>query len=262
MFFLANAKQDNLFKIILKCILLFIIAIPLFYSWQVYTMNRFPNEAIWEKSYNFKHFFEAIEGHAQAWWYHIDKARIIWNELIYIIFAWFARQWFLNPLQKTYYFLGIWIVIPYSIFSMSVTKMTGYVLFTAPAFFIMIGWFLIQNDSFFAKNKYLKYLPIIILALSIRYSIERVKPFQNTEKLLTQKKQILDYKKQLTNPKTVVFNTKNFIEVMFYTDFVAYEKMPSLSEIESIKKQGYAIVVVKSENIPNYILNDEQILKL
>ncbi len=262
MFFLANVKENEILKTILKCILLFIIALPLFYSWQVYTMNRFPNEAMWEKAYNFKHFFEAIEGHGHTWWYHIDKARIIWNELIYIIFAWFVSKWFLNPFQKIYYFLGIWVVIPYSIFSMSVTKMTGYVLFTAPAFFIMIGMFIIQKDSWFAKNKYLKYLPIIILLLSIRYSMERVKPFQDRTSLLTEKEQILNYKKQIPNSKTVIFNTKSFIEIMFYTDFVAYEKLPSPIEIETIKKQGYAIAIVRSENIPNYILNDASILKL
>jgi 4-amino-4-deoxy-L-arabinose transferase-like glycosyltransferase len=262
MFFLANVQKNKIVENILKCIVLFIIALPLFYSWQVYTMSHFPNEALWEKSYNFKHLFEPIEGHGHAWWYHIDKARIIWNELIYVIFAWFATQWFLNPFQKKYYFLGIWIVIPYIIFSISVTKMTGYLLFTAPAFFIMIGLFITQNDVYLAKNKYLKYLPIIILLLSIRYSMERVKPFQNVDPLAIEKNQILEYKNQISNPKTVIFNAKNFIEVMFYTDFVAYEKLPSPTEIENVKKQGYEIAIVKSDNIPNYILNDTHILKL
>lgn len=262
MFFLANFDKNKIVETILKCILLFIISLPLFYSWQVYTMSHFAKEAIWEKSYNFKHFFEALEGHGHPWWYHLDKARIIWNECIYIIFAWFSIQWFLNPSQKKYYFLGFWILIPYLIFSMSATKMTGYVLFTAPAFFIITSLFIIQNEAYFLKNKYFKYLPIIIIILSIRYSIERVKPFQNTEKLAIEKQQIMNYNKQLNNPKTVIFNTKNFIEIMFYTDFVAYEKLPSQADIESIRKQGYVIAILKSDNLPNYILNDPHILKL
>jgi 4-amino-4-deoxy-L-arabinose transferase len=263
MFFISNINKNNLLKIIFKCILLFIISLPLFYSWQVYIAQSFPKEALWEKSYNLKHFFEPLEGHGQAWWYYIDRARIIWNELIYLIFGWFLTQWVKNPFQKKYYFLGIWILIPYTIFSASVTKMTGYVLFTAPAFFIIISLFIIQNEGAFSKNKYLKYLPILILLLSIRYGIERVKPFQiqNIEKLRIEKQQIMGYKNQISNPKTVIFNAKNCIEIMFYTDFVAYEKLPSPVEIETIQKEGYSIAVLKNANLPNYILNDKHILK-
>jgi hypothetical protein len=141
--------------------------------------------------------------------------------------------------------------------------MTGYVLFTAPAFFIIISLFIIQNEGAFSKNKYLKYLPILILLLSIRYGIERVKPFQiqNIEKLRIEKQQIMGYKNQISNPKTVIFNAKNCIEIMFYTDFVAYEKLPSPVEIETIQKEGYSIAVLKNANLPNYILNDKHILK-
>jgi hypothetical protein len=96
----------------------------------------------------------------------------------------------------------------------------------------------------------------------MRYSIERVKPFQNRDSLGIEKKQIMDYKKQISNSKTVIFNATHFIEVMFYTDWVAYEKVPSPMEIERIRKQGYEIAIVKRDNLPNYILNDEHILKL
>lgn len=39
----------------------------------------------------------------------------------------------------------------------------------------------------FQNNKYLKYIPMIIVALSVRYGVERLKPFKNVD-LLAQKK--------------------------------------------------------------------------
>jgi 4-amino-4-deoxy-L-arabinose transferase-like glycosyltransferase len=259
MFFFATVAQERVWKTILQSILIFIISFPIFYTWQNYIMNHFPKEAIWEKSYNFRHLFENIEGHGQAWWYHLDKARIIWNELIYFIFAWFVVQWVRKPFEKPIYLLGFWVMIPYTIFSLCTTKMQGYLLFTAPAFFIMIAVFMVENMETFSLNKYLKYLPIIIILLSIRYSIERVKPFQNHAPSLAEKIQILGYKQRLSEPKTVIFNAQNYIEIMFYTDFVAYQRMPTLSEIEQIKKQGYAIALIRGNKMPDYILNDAYI---
>ncbi len=110
----------------------------------------------------------------------------------------------------------------------------------------------------FQNNKYLKYTPLIIVALSVRYGVERLKPFKNVDLLAQKKEQILNYGAQFDN-KTVLFNTKDYVEVMFYTNLVAYQRIPTEAEVEKMKEKGYTIAIINNVVMPNYIQMDKSI---
>jgi 4-amino-4-deoxy-L-arabinose transferase-like glycosyltransferase len=258
MFVIINISKENKWTIAFSAFVITAIAFFMYHCWNDYIMSMFPNEAQWEKSYNSKHLTEAIEGHGHPWYYHIDKARMIWNESIYVVFLWFIYLWYKKFWTRFYFILGFWTIIPYTIFSIAATKMQGYLLFTAPAFFILMAMFMEDNRQFFQQKFYLKYIPLLILLLSIRFCIERVKPFKNLAELAQKKEHILNYSKQLED-KTVIFNAKNYVEIMFYTQLMAYDRIPTASEIEEIKQKGYHIAIINTAKIPNYIQSDQSL---
>ncbi len=258
MFFVINISKINKWNVILSTCAISAIALLIFKCWDNYILSTFPMEAAWEKSYNFRHLFEAVEGHEHSWFYHIDGARIVWNELIYLIFVWFIVVWYQKFATRHYFILGVWIIVPYLVFSLAATRMQGYVLFTGPAFFILTAMFIMYNSAYFKAHKYLKYLPAIIVLLSIRYSVERVKPFKDVHALAKQKEQILHYGRQF-GAKTVIFNTKDYLEVMFYTNLIAYPRIPTELEIAEVRQKGYDIVVIDNKALPTYVTSDEHI---
>lgn len=68
----------------------------------------------------------------------------------------------------------------------------------------------------------------------------------------------MNYGAQFDN-KTVLFNTKDYVEVMFYTNLVAYQRIPTETEVEKIKEKGYTIAIINNVVMPNYIQMDKSI---
>ena len=70
----------------------------------------------------------------------------------------------------------------------------------------------------------------------------------------------------LPNDKFVVFNAdKRFnghIPILFYTDNVAYNFIPDQKQIEKIKSQSYKIAILDTDSLPDYILRDNDIVKI
>ena len=111
--------------------------------------------------------------------------RIIFGEIIFLPLIWLIIVGFKQFLNKKYSktIIAIWILIPYLFFSIVVTKMPGYILFSSAAIFIMTAMFFYELKSYKTKFKSLKNLILILLiALPIRYSIERIKPFSIRER--------------------------------------------------------------------------------
>jgi 4-amino-4-deoxy-L-arabinose transferase len=189
-------------------------------------MNSFPLEAAWEYEYNKKHIFEALGPHGKPFYYHFNRMRIIFGEIIYLPLLWLIIVCVQQIRNKKYTktIIAIWILIPYLFFSIVVTKMPGYILFSSTAIFIMTAMFFYELKSYKTKFKALKSLILILLiALPIRYSIERIKPFSLRErnpKWISEMKMI---NTQDDETKIVVFNCKYPIETMFHTNYIAYE---------------------------------------
>lgn len=68
------------------------------------------------------------------------------------------------------------------------------------------------------------------------------------------------------NNKGVIFNTTNSVDghipIMFYTSYLAYNFIPDLSQINCAKSQAYRIMILDTGNLPDFIINDKDILKI
>lgn len=222
-----------------------VIALP----WQWYIYGYFPLEAAWESRFNLMHFTENLEGHARPWWFFLDKARTNWNELIFPAWIYFAVLWYKNRSRPEYQLIAVWILLPYLVFSASLTKMQGYVLFTAPAHFMILAIFMGFLFSRF-KTWYglgFKLIFAAVLLLSLRYAYERARFSRPPEPASAVAREIKALSAGL-DEKTVVFNTPYFIEFMFYSNATAYERRPSMEEKSRLKKEGYHLKMATEEN--------------
>ncbi len=261
--FKSKSFKQQIFELCILSITILLIFLP----WQVYALMHFPLEYLWEQKYNMLHFTQGLEGHDKDWWYFIDRIRIVINESIYLVLLWFIIHSF-NKIyfDKKYIFLIVYISIPLIVFSLAKTKMQGYLLFTFPAYFIIIGIFIehiiasSHQKMNFLNSKLLKNIIVFtILSLSFRYGIERVKPFETHHLERLAKSELMGT--QFPN-KSILFNISCPIEVMFYTNSIAYTQIPDSNMIEQLITDNYNLFIVEDNKVNDDIMNDNRIKKI
>jgi 4-amino-4-deoxy-L-arabinose transferase-like glycosyltransferase len=245
---------DKSYKaLIFNALVMIVIASCLYLPWQFYIFKTFPQEAHYENQYNFEHLFTALEGQTGAWWFYMDYARRVWNELIYGVFIWFLIYLFHHKNNLKLWALWVWIVVPYAFFSMVATKMWGYVLFTVPAIFIIEAHCMWHIKYYYIKFTVLRHILIYaIIILTIRYAYERVTPFptENYYKQCKNAQSIKDLSKTLSKTeKNVIFGVENYVACMFYHEgTIAYPFVPKQAVLDSLRKEKYHIIVVNANN--------------
>ena len=221
-------------------ILVVIIAIVVL-PWQFYIYAKFPLEATWESKYNVMHLFQDLENTGKPFYYYLDVMRVSYGELIYIPLVWiFIRAVKLKRDGRLWGIL-IWGIVPYIFFSFSATKLQAYTLFSAGALFLMTALFLDEliKGNIKVKREWLKYAMIALLsALPVRYSLERIRPFNGLPQTPEWQKDIERFSARIEDEsKTIVFNTEYPIEYMFHTDVVAYRGIPINAVLDSLSRK-------------------------
>jgi 4-amino-4-deoxy-L-arabinose transferase-like glycosyltransferase len=234
-----------------------LIALP----WQVYILTHYPVEANWMFMATLIPARETIQGHSGEWWYYLNDIRIIFGEIIYIPMLWLCAVAFKKINKIHIQFLLLWIGLPTLIFSMSATKRQPYLLIMAPAFFILTAYFaeyLRRNRLKMRFNqKFLSLILFLLIALPIRYALERLKPFHydkiNTEKTVWLK----NIDEKTGGEGAVLFNMgSDFIRAMFFSNVTAsYPSIPTTQQIEDLNQKGHKIFIVKNDNVPASLLN-------
>jgi len=244
--FILHSKQFSFKEIIVHGLILVLTVAAIALPWQLYIHSQFPLEAAWESSFNTKHLFETIEVEAQPWYYHFTMLRINYGELIYLPLIWFAFKTIRKRSNWKYWSLFIWIAVPYVFFSIAATKMQGYTIITAPAVFLVLALFVNYLAHFRTRFKQ-RWIPIVgivlLIGLPIRFTIERMKPFQTVETPKWQK-DIIDLSTNIGDEeKVIVFNVSHPIELMFHANCTAYNTIPSSEKMQELIDEGYFIYV-------------------
>lgn len=242
-------------EIVLQAIVLLVSCTLVFLPWQLYIYNAFPVEANWEASYNFKHITETLLAQGSVFSY-VQWIAINYGDLIYLPLFWFAWKIFKSPGNLKRIATFIWFLVPFLFFSFAKTRMMGYLLFTAPALFIITSEFWLMLSAYRTNNKFkwvFNIILILLVALPLRYTSERLKPLEdNTRKpgwkIALEK---LDDKKIA---KGVLLNYDRPIEAMFYTDLVAYPSLPDKKTLTGLIGKGYKVIINdKDGNVPDSI---------
>ena len=124
--------------------------------------------------------------------------------------------------------------------------MQAYTLFAAPALLIITGEFLVVILDRFKSTKYRLasvVLVVIMIALPIRFSVERVKPFQIESYEQDWNNDLKSFSKKHANAeRLVVHNVSHPMELMFYLNCTAYEAKLDEAMIADLEIKGYQVI--------------------
>lgn len=258
---MIDAGKFSVKQIVVQSIIMLGITTVVFLPWQLYIYHSFPYEAHREGALNFQHFTQVLDGQTGPFYYYLDKIRINYNDLIYLPLLWFLWITIMDSRNLKRLAIAIWIMLPIIFFSFAKTKMQAYILFIAPALFF------ITADFFYtlkAGTKFPKWLAMIVLilliGLPVRYSIERIKPFDRIDRNPAWVRELkgLDYNR---NSRAILFNYKAPIEAMFYTNLTAYPNIPNKATITDLLEKNYKIIINDDGTIPQDIASIKGIIK-
>lgn len=208
--------------------------------WQIWTAISFPAEYQWEQHFNYLHIVEGLDGHGQPWWYFLDRIRINYGELVYwpLVMGLVLTTQQLKKREPAA-LLAIWFWIPFLFFSLVATKMQGYLLFTAPAIFLWTAYTFVTFWHDRKRRTWLRVLSALLILLPIRYSLERIKPFQRDYPAW---QQTLDQLEALRPQEPFVLcQEPHYIEAMFQYGGTVYPFLPEEKYLEKWQSQGYRI---------------------
>ncbi|MDR3681410.1 MAG: glycosyltransferase family 39 protein [Flavipsychrobacter sp.] len=251
-------NKERLGKISFNVLIIFCAAMVVFLPWQWYILHTYPTEAVWEYATNSRHFYQAIEGHSGSWLYHFGQLRFLYSQLVYIPIAWFTYHTYINR-NKTGLVICTWFWIPYLFFSLSATKMPAYTLIASPAIFIITAVTFYQFKAYYSTKTTPLYRWLVIgiayalLLLPVCNTLEALKPFETSEKDIAYMQTIHRIiNSGINNDSTIVLNSSHPIEIMFYTNCLAYQYQQDTTAIRALQQQGYHFYFVADDNIKKW----------
>ncbi len=260
------------------------ITLCVFLPWQFFILSAYPKEAAHEFSYNTLHFYQPVEGHGGDWMFHFDAIKEIYGAGTLVPFVLLIGLFFLikDAREKKYRIVILAsIVVIYAFFTIAATKMMSFCYVVAPFALLAIAaltdkiihwvvtkiryrWF---NYSFTCGIILIFCYSLINMPRIVERHVE-LKGAANAYRAgdLELMAFIKKLPAQLKDQKYVIFTTehrlKSNIPIMFYTDYIAYDFIPTPEQLEQAWEKSYDVAVVDNGELPDYICDDARILKL
>jgi len=279
--FILESKRYN-YKKYLPIMFSALVSIIIFLPWQIYSRLSFPKEFMHEHSLNSKHFFETVEGHGGKFTYYFtDGLKELYGSgdaipVIILIGLIILLYHIKNKSQRL--FLIIFIVFIYGFFTMAATKMAGFTLLVTPIIYWGIGALVYESLEFFKrrfKNSAIIRILSIAIPLSIAFTalnLDRIHNYHTMYNLtnnrnrtyeLTEYDVINSTINELPNKDWVIFNANitvnGHIPIMFFTNHIAYNFIPTIEQIKIIRNNNKKIAVLNTTDLPSYITSDTDI---
>jgi hypothetical protein len=248
-------KRQPVRNLILKCLLILVIAAALFLPWELHTRAAYPLESQWVTQVNLSHLSESVDEHTGSFLFHFLRIPKYFGLFAYIgIGLYFWQGW--REQRNSFYAITIWFLLPYLFFSSIATKLPGYVMMAAPALFLMISyacWYCVEQKSIVSRL-----VLVLLLAFPALYCLQRLKVLEGLEGRPMWAQKIDEIKSKFTSEeKVVLFGIKNPIETMFYTNFTAYDFLPTAEQERNLLQQGYTVAIVEGDTLAANRAHDE-----
>lgn len=260
------------------------IALLVFLPWQFYILNFFPLEASNELTYNALHFSEVLENHGGDALFHFNALSTLYGSgdaMPYLIIAGFILLIVFTKQWKYKLTLALPVIIVYTFYTIAATKMLSYCLVVSP--FIFLGLATLLHLLLIGFHKLVKRkwiitsiaIPLLGCFCFLLMDINMIQQYHtyntkeidfSTEANLKTMKFIESLKTTLKDKKCVVFYTNfrmlSYIKIMFYTNYLSYYKVPSITDIYWAKKNGYVSAIFDDGQLPQYIYDCKEIIKM
>jgi 4-amino-4-deoxy-L-arabinose transferase-like glycosyltransferase len=245
-FYAANKPVKKIISELMVALVSFlIITLP----WLIYIYSEFPQEAVYVLRKFVLAFDETLEQHQGPIYYYFQNLGMVFGEVIWLVLLPAIYLMVKKKSDWRMVLLNLWWLIPFVIFSFAATKRHTYLLISAPALFIILSYYLIYVWQHHTLKRWVLFLVTFLLfILPVRYTIERVKPFNNTERDPAWSSELRALDKKF-DKNTVFINEVHAIEGMFYTDYIFYGGMPDPDEIMLLKEKGYNVILRNEQTI-------------
>jgi len=277
LFIKEKEKKWNDFK---NLLLSLSTCIVVFLPWQIYVHIMYPIESKIEYGLNTKHFFEVVEGHSGNTWFYFNQLKDCFGIIGAFILP-LAIILFISEIKNKSIRISIiaYIIIVYVFFTISATKMVAFTSIIYPIFFISLGYlfYIISEKYNPLKTKWINNMVVFLSLITIVFlfiDVEQIQErhtdwkksssryFVKTTKTRA-KNFALRIKGKYEKEKTIFFNSTNLdnISIMFFSDYIVYERLPTELELKKLKKEHYKIVIIDFfSKIPAYIKEDDSII--
>lgn len=274
-----NRKEwRNYFHLAISLLITLIVFLP----WQWYISSTFPEQSAYEFALNTSHFFNVIEGHGGDGLYHLTQTNYIYGfAFVFMIIFFVLLAIKIKPKEYKYFTITCFVIV-YLFFSIAATKMIAFTFAGALFGFLALGSFaesltklVILNKELVKKRVYARLfkLGIILFLVNNTFNFEKIQE----DHTMASKNEDSEFFKKLNNntlfhsfrtqipnqSEYILFNTTNFehIQAMFFCDFeAAYDGIPSMEAIKKVKENGYKLALIKNDKLPDYVVNDPEIL--
>lgn len=260
------------------CMLISAIVIA---PWQLYILSRYPLEANYEYALNTTHFFQVVENHTGNAWFHINALKQLYGEGDLMPFLILVGLVLLSVKTTNSIYRAALIssvVFTYLFYSLAATKATAFCLIVAPVIFLGIGAlidFILRGINNKLPHERLKtiFIPTALLFICFLFfnfsGVIKHHTMQNPNDNGNRQAELLEMQiinkiKELPEDKYVIFNANmrlnGNIPVMFYTNNIAYDFLPTEEQIKFIKSRGYKIAIINlKDDLPDYLKSEKQI---
>lgn len=274
-----NRNLKSIFINSKPIIISLLVAFMVFMPWQIYCYMNFRNEFKHEMLYNSMHISNAIEGHKGTWIFYFTELSALYGDgdlVPYILL--FSFLFFIYDKKQSKHnkiIIATAVLFIYFFFTIVKTKMTAFPVIVLPLILIILANFISELTEL-TKNKLVNKVIFSIAAIVISllfFNLNTVlkkhtltyKPNENAhrDQDLSDMEKIKRLNDLIKDKNIVIFNCKDLqIKIMYYCNFTAYGFMPSINECQIVQNKGYKIAVLKRTTLPDYIENDQSILKI
>jgi 4-amino-4-deoxy-L-arabinose transferase len=230
-------------------------ALLVYLPWNLYTARAFPLETTWEKHYTLRHMTEALEGHDAPRFYFFDQIPVVFGPVCVAMLLWFAWRCVRDGLSPTQRLLLLWFAVPYTLFTIAATKMDAYPLIAAPAIVTIIAMgfdrlCVIVSEPVHWRRAAAGLCIVLMFYFPLSLAYESVRPIGNRGWGEPWADSMRELRLRFAGEKKiVVFNVKRYVELMFYTDAVAYPFVPTEGQIATYTDRGYRVFIIESPEV-------------
>lgn len=261
------------------------VSLLVFIPWQIYIILVYPAESAYEYALFSSNFFEVVEGHKEPFWYYFsDGLKMVYGSgmLVPLILLLGVVIMLIKVTEKRYKTAILSSVLfVYLFYTIAATKMTAFTIIVSPFIFLGMGHLISTVITLIRKKVkaglIVNILAVVILLISA-YSVLNLKKIQhyhtdwkphdnqNRALELAEMKFIRSLPEILDDESYVIFNASitlnGHISLMFYTDYTAYNFIPSELQIKEVRSKNRKIAVIDTGMLPDYVLNDPEIKRL
>ncbi|MBS1149106.1 MAG: glycosyl transferase family 39 [Myxococcaceae bacterium] len=216
------------------------IALAIVAPWNIYLRAKWPGLSANAAHAQLSHLWSVWEDHGGHPLFHLEKLGQLHGALAVI-----AVGWFIVSAAKSKdlgaRLLALWWVAPLMLFSLSATKMPGYLGIASPAVCLMTAAFAVA--AFERYRPWVRVVAAAVIASALVVDVEglrRLGPSSSEERTFAATMRALP-------PRTIVLGVRPAIQAMFHGAHAAYRDHWSAEQRAAVERAGYQVRIASCD---------------